>query len=131
MPEAALPGAAITYTLRYWNAGDLVAQGVVINEAIPPEIMVTGYASWGAPITPLEGGEDLAWQVADLEPGAGGVITVTAILSPALTGPLAITNTAIIAAPGEAWPEDNVAEAVLHVIQGLASLWRLILRGPL
>jgi len=42
VPEAALPARAITYTLRYWNAGDLVAQGVVINEAIPPEIMVTG-----------------------------------------------------------------------------------------
>jgi len=71
----------------------------------------------GATITPTAGFEPFVWQVADLEPGAGGIITVTAILSPALTGPLAITNTALITAPLEAQPGDNVAQAVLHVIE--------------
>ncbi len=131
VPQEALPGAAITYTLTYWNAGDALAQGVVIHDALPAEIAVTGVAYSGAEIVPVDGGEGLAWQVADLQPGAGGIIAVTANLSPELTGPLDITNTAIITAPGEAQPEDNMAQAVLQVIQGLASLWRRIVRGPL
>jgi hypothetical protein len=51
------------------------------------------------------------------------------VLGPALTGPLDITNTAIIAAPGEARPENNVAEAILHVILALASLMLPALRA--
>ena len=51
------------------------------------------------------------------------------VLGPALTGPLDITNTATITASGEAWPEDNVAEAVLHVILALASLMLPALRA--
>jgi len=81
-----------------------VAQGVVISEVLPPEIMAIDYAYAGAQITPAADSQPFVWQVADLEPGAGGVITVTATLSPALSGPLAITNTAIITAPLEAWP---------------------------
>ncbi len=131
LPQAALPGAAITYTLAYWNAGNAVAQGVVLSEALPAEIMVPGYTYSGAPITPTAASVPFVWQVADLEPGAGGHITVTGILSPALTGPLAITNTALISAPLEARPGNNVAEAVLHVVQAMASLWRRIVRGPL
>jgi len=131
LPQAALPGQPITYTLYYWNEGDLLAQGVVISDIMPAEIAVITYTYAGAPIAPLSGAPPFAWQVADLPPGAGGIITVTGVLSPGLIGPLAITNTVVIAAPGEVQPEDNVAQAILHVVQGLASLWRLIVRGQL
>jgi uncharacterized repeat protein (TIGR01451 family) len=131
VPQEALPGAAITYTLVYWNAGSAVAQGVVLSDVLPPEIVATGYTYSGAIITPTVGSEPFVWEVADLEPGAGGIITVTGILSPALTGTLAITNTAVITAPGEAQPEDNLAQAILQAIQALASLWRVIVHGPL
>ena len=58
--------------------------------------------------------------MADLAPGDGGVITVTAVVSPQLALPATIANTATIAgsAPGEpddSWPEDNAALAVLPV----------------
>jgi uncharacterized repeat protein (TIGR01451 family) len=130
-PEAALPGETITYTLRYRNAGNAVANGVVLTDVVPVEITVSGIDFWGAPITQTMGGGTLGWQVADLAPGAGGIITVTGVVSPALAAPLAITNTAIIAAPLEARPENNVAQAVLHVILGLASIWPRVMHGAL
>jgi uncharacterized repeat protein (TIGR01451 family) len=129
VPQAAVPGAAITYTLTYWNAGDALAQGIVLSDILPAEIVVTGITYLGAEIVPVDGGGGLAWQVADLEPGAGGIITMTGVLSPALTAQLTITNTAIIGTPLEAQPEDNVAEAILQVILVLASLRVPVLRG--
>ncbi len=128
MPQAAYPGEAVTYTLTYWNAGSALAQGVVLSDVVPAEIGSPIYTYSGAIITPTAG---FVWQVADLEPGAGGIITVTGILSPALVGPLTVTNTAVVDAPLEALPENNVAEALLHVLEGLASLWRLIVRSLL
>jgi uncharacterized repeat protein (TIGR01451 family) len=130
-PQAAYPGETVTYTITYWNVGSALAQGVVISEALPAEIGIPTYTYAGAPITLTAGLPPYVWQVADLEPGAGGIITVTGILSPALTGPLTITNTAVIRAPLEAQPEDNVAQAILHVIQRLALLWRRLVRGLL
>jgi uncharacterized repeat protein (TIGR01451 family) len=130
-PAAALPGDTITYTLIYSNAGNLLAQGVVISEVMPAEILVTGYGYRGAPITPTAETLPFIWQVADLAPGEGGLITVTGVLSPVPTGTLSITNTAIIATPLEAHPENNMAEAVLQVIEGLALLWRQILHALL
>jgi uncharacterized repeat protein (TIGR01451 family) len=136
MPLSALPGATITYTLAYSNAGSFMAQGVVISDRLPAEIEVTGFASSGAATTPVPGGQDLVWQVADLKPGEGGVITVTAIVSPLLTSALVLTNTAIITTPLEMWPGDNLAQAVLQVILGpppfepAARIWLpLIMRG--
>jgi uncharacterized repeat protein (TIGR01451 family) len=125
MPEAALPGSTITYTLAYTNVGNIVAKGVVISDLLPLELEVTGYGSWGAAITPVTGSENLAWLVEDLGPGEGGIITVTALLSPALTSGPVLTNTAIITASLEAWPEDNVAQAVLRVIPPPAPQWRI------
>jgi uncharacterized repeat protein (TIGR01451 family) len=121
MPQAAQPGATITYTLVYSNVGNLTAGEVVIRDRMPAEIAATGYSSWGLPITPLAAIEGLAWQVADIGPGQGGVITVTGVLSPVLTGALAITNTATISTPLETRLEDNIAEASLYVSASLQS----------
>jgi uncharacterized repeat protein (TIGR01451 family) len=130
-PTQALPGQAITYTVTYWNAGNGLAQGVILTDVVPAELAVTGISSWGAPITLISSTVPYAWQVADLQPGEGGIITVTAILSPEISGTLAITNTAIISTPLEAQPANNVAQAVLAVIEGLARLWRAIVHGAL
>jgi hypothetical protein len=92
---------------------------------LPVELEVTGYSSWGATVTPVPGSEGLAWQVEDLRPGEGGVITVTAILSPALTSALVLTNTAIITAPLEGWPGDNRSEAAVQVVLPTPYHWRI------
>jgi uncharacterized repeat protein (TIGR01451 family) len=125
VPQAALPGATITYTLAYTNTSNLVAQGVVILDLPPLEIEFTGYSSWGAPVTLTVGSDTFSWQVADLGPGEGGIITVTSIVSPALTSALVLTNTAIITAPLEGWPGDNVAEAVLQVNAAPQYPWQI------
>jgi uncharacterized repeat protein (TIGR01451 family) len=130
-PTQALPGQAITYTVMYWNAGNAPAHGAIVTDVVPAEISVTGVEWWGAPITQTAGGGTLAWQVADLDPGAGGIITVTGILSPALAAPLTITNTAVISVPLESQPANNLAQAVLDVIEGLARLWRVIVHAAL
>ncbi|MGD8463961.1 MAG: hypothetical protein PVI09_08840 [Anaerolineae bacterium] len=124
-PGAALPGSTITYTLVYTNVGDLIVQGAVISDPLPVELQPTGYSASGAALTPVAGSETFAWQVEDLSPGQGGVITVTAVLSPALTSPMVLTNTAIITAPLEGWPGDNVAEAALQVSLPLPYHWRI------
>jgi uncharacterized repeat protein (TIGR01451 family) len=124
-PGAAVPGSTITYTLVYTNVGDLLAQGVVISDPLPVELQATGYSASGAAVTPVAGSEAYAWQVEDLSPGQGGVITITAVLSPALASGLVLTNTAIITAPLEGWPEDNVAQAVLPVTVPTGYDWRI------
>jgi hypothetical protein len=98
---------------------------VVISDPLPVELEVTGYSSWGAALTPVAGSETFAWQVENLSPGQGGVITMTAVLSPALTSAMVLTNTAIITAPLEGWPEDNVAAAELQVILPPAYDWKI------
>jgi uncharacterized repeat protein (TIGR01451 family) len=93
-PTMAAPGAAITYTLTFSNAGVITANGVVVSDSIPVSVTHTSVISSGVVIT-RRGGARYAWEVADLSPGAGGVITITGVLSQVLSaGPF--TNTAVI-----------------------------------
>jgi uncharacterized repeat protein (TIGR01451 family) len=76
-PADILAGELLTYTLTYSNAGSLPAPNVIITDIIPvPTVTVVSVSSSGAAIT-ATGGADFVWQVADLSPGAGGVITIT------------------------------------------------------
>jgi uncharacterized repeat protein (TIGR01451 family) len=59
VPQSALPGAPITYTLAYSNAGNFVAQGVLLSDVLPAEIMATGYPYSGVIITPTAGSEPI------------------------------------------------------------------------
>ncbi|MCP4538621.1 MAG: tandem-95 repeat protein, partial [Chloroflexi bacterium] len=93
-PVTALPGDTITYTLAFSNTGGSTATGVVITDTIPVSVTGTSVSSVGASIT-LRGGTRYAWDVDDLAPGAGGVITISGVLSYGLSaGPF--TNTATI-----------------------------------
>jgi uncharacterized repeat protein (TIGR01451 family) len=112
-PASAAPGQAITFTLVYSNAGGGTVTGVIITDAIPPEVLDTGITSSGAVITPAEG-ERYAWSVADLAPGEGGAITITGVLSEPLAAQ-AIANTAAITATPDADPANNQASADVEV----------------
>jgi uncharacterized repeat protein (TIGR01451 family) len=94
-PLTAAPGAPITYTIVFSNAGAAGATGVVITDTIPISVTNTGVISSGAAITQVVPG--YVWSVQDLMPGWGGVITVTGTLSPGLPGGHIFTNTATIA----------------------------------
>jgi uncharacterized repeat protein (TIGR01451 family) len=92
---AAAPGVPITYTLLFSNTGNITASGVLITDVIPVSVSNTSVASSGVTITRTPG-ITYAWQVANLAPGQGGVITLTGVLSsPLAAGTFA--NTATIA----------------------------------
>ncbi len=95
LPRAPLPGDAITYTLSFSNAGTAGASDVVITDRIPVSITHSSldYTYSGAPIT-ATGSISYAWEVQDLAPGDGGVITITGVLSD--SGAVGIANRAII-----------------------------------
>ena len=73
-------GAPITYTLAFYAAGG-PAPGVVITDIIPADITDLSIASSGAAITDTGVSPGYVWQVEDLAPGEGGVITITGIAS--------------------------------------------------
>ncbi len=109
-------GTAITYTLTYTNHGPSVARGVIVSDPLPDVFTTTHYASYGAAIT-LTGGISYTWQVADLPPGAGGIITVTGTLRDDLTGGLVFTNSAAITSTtAESAPGNNSGTAVASVV---------------
>ena len=94
-PTTATPGQAITYTLTFSNAGIVTATNVVITDLMPAgQVSDSSYIHSGAVITPTPG-ITYSWQVADLAPGVGGVITITGVLSPDLQAGV-FTNTATI-----------------------------------
>jgi uncharacterized repeat protein (TIGR01451 family) len=90
------PGQLLTYTLVYSNAGPNVAAGVRLTDIVPANLTAISYTSSGAALTPV-GIMQYAWQVANLAPGAGGVVTITGVLSGGLHG-TAFTNIATITA---------------------------------
>jgi uncharacterized repeat protein (TIGR01451 family) len=90
----AQPGQALTYTLVYTNAGPDLAPTVSLTDIEPANLVALTYTSSGAALTPF-GPSPYTWQVADLAPGAGGVVTVTGMLSSGPHGSV-FTNTAAI-----------------------------------
>jgi len=97
-PAVAAPGDSITYTLVYTNDGPGIAVGVVITDVVPVgQIANLSYARSGAAIT-ATGSVSYTWQVEDLAPGDGGVITITGIVSPSVTGTFSLTNRVTITA---------------------------------
>jgi uncharacterized repeat protein (TIGR01451 family) len=100
------PGDPLTYTLVYSNAGPQTALGVVISDRVPVSITGVHYESYGAELVSV-GSTPYTWQVADLEPGDGGVITITGLLNLPLTAGT-FTNTALIVTTlVDNAPEDN------------------------
>ncbi len=97
-PEAADPGQAVTYTLAFGNSGTLTATHVVITDAMP--VGQVGNLSYtvSSGVTIIDAGADppYTWELADLPPGASGVITITGVLSGALPAGYVLTNTATI-----------------------------------
>jgi uncharacterized repeat protein (TIGR01451 family) len=101
------PGSLLTFTLAYSNAGGSTATGVLITDVLASGLLTPSFTSSGASLTPV-GSAPYVWSVADLPPGAGGIITLTASTDSSFlnSGAQVLTNTAIISA---ATPELNAA----------------------
>ncbi|MCL4266213.1 MAG: DUF11 domain-containing protein [Anaerolineae bacterium] len=113
--NTALPGQPLTYTLAFTNAGPGVAVSTVITDLVPGVIVNSTFTSSGAVITPT-GSLPFVWEVADLTPGTGGVITVTGIISPELLSEMTIVNTAVISNSTDITSTNNSSTAVTQVI---------------
>jgi uncharacterized repeat protein (TIGR01451 family) len=94
-PAIASPCDAITYTLTFSNAQSY-ATGVVITDSVPVSVTNTSVVSSGVVITDTGASPPYVWNVQDLAPSQGGVITITGVLSTPLPGGHVFTNTATI-----------------------------------
>ncbi|MGB9724135.1 MAG: ELWxxDGT repeat protein [Chloroflexia bacterium] len=112
-----VPGTLVTFTLTFGNVGFTQAGEIVITDVVPIYLSHLTFASAGAVVTPT-GTISYTWLVEDLGPEAGGVITITGILSPGLPGGLMFTNTAVITAISDTNPAnstDSVRVTVAYV----------------
>lgn len=116
----------VTFTLAIANAGNIVATHVVITDAVPPQVLSPEFASTLA-ITPT-GSFSYVWNVESLAPGRSGVITISGQVSPVLTAPFALSNTAIIWSPEDNTPEDNYSSATV-VVNGRQTYLPTVMRG--
>jgi uncharacterized repeat protein (TIGR01451 family) len=108
------PGQTLTYTLVYSNSGPEVAPLVRLTDVVPANLVAVTYTSSGAALTPV-GQSPYDWQVADLPPGAGGIVTVTGVLSGGLHGTV-FTNTATItSAYSDTHPANNTSATSVTV----------------
>jgi uncharacterized repeat protein (TIGR01451 family) len=120
-PTTAVPGNTITYTLNYLNLHAFYpANGVVITDIIPSQFIPASLSvssSSGTPIVPRPG-TTYAWDIPVIPPGAGGIITITGILTSPL--PLAdiINQAEISSAALDLNPNDNQASASLTILPG-------------
>jgi uncharacterized repeat protein (TIGR01451 family) len=111
------PGQLLTYTLTFSNAGPSLAAGVRLTDIVPANLIAITYTSTGAALTQVGPGQ-YVWQVADLAPGAGGIVTVTGVLSGGLHGTV-FTNTALITS---AYSDTNLADNASAVSVAVANL---------
>ncbi|MBP8002546.1 MAG: VCBS repeat-containing protein [Chloroflexi bacterium] len=112
MQQAAqVNGQTVTYTLTYINNGPDLVLGAMITDTLNPALSNVTVNSSGAVITQV-GGVNLAWQVAPLPAGSGGVIRVRGTFAGEIPGNVA----EIAAANHDPLPQNNQAYAhALHV----------------
>jgi len=103
------PGDLITYTLTYSNVGGGPSTQVVISDTLSSTLINTVVSSSGASITQRPGSR-YVWDVEDLSPGEGGMITITAQVDSGF-GEL-IVNTATIAGKEEELQTGNNKDEV-------------------
>ncbi len=120
-PTLAIPSETITYTLIFSNVGlSGTSTGVIITDIVPISIANTSVVSSGVTITQTNVGVlTYTWQVQNLAPNDGGIITITGVLKNNL--PVGVlTNTSTITSTG---PDINTANksasATLYITKSL------------
>jgi uncharacterized repeat protein (TIGR01451 family) len=126
-PRVASPGSTVTYTLAFSNQGYLTATGVLITDTVPITLTNLKAIGSGAVFTPT-GSISYTWQVQDLGPGAGGLFTITGVVSPGLAPGDAFWNTATIGSVMEDSNPDNNASSVWVLIPSARVFLPLVTR---
>ncbi len=111
-------GETITYTLTFTNSGDSTARGVVITDIVPLSVTNTTVASSGVTINPLSAGSiSYTWQVQDLGPHEGGVITISGQIEANISLTTTFTNTAEITTTSvDSDTSNNIDKGVVTVV---------------
>jgi uncharacterized repeat protein (TIGR01451 family) len=93
-----LIGTPITFTLAFTNIGQFAADNVTINDLLADTLLTPTVLFGGSTPLTVTGSALFGWQAGTLNPGEGGVITITARLDPVgAHWPSAwLTNTATI-----------------------------------
>ncbi len=119
-PQRAVAGSVITYTLSFTNVGEGYAAGAALTDELPTGLTVASVSAIavgsGVVITQSAGAPDLAWDVSDLAPGAGGVISIRAATDPDLAIGSTLTNSGQITATNDTLPGNNASSATFTVI---------------
>ena len=114
-PTIVIPGAPLTYTLTFSNAGSGTATGITVTDHIPASVIDTSVSASGDPFIMRRDGTRYLWDISDLDQGQGGTIVVSGVVSELLTMG-AFTNTATIAAAeADTAAEDNADDAPVRV----------------
>ncbi len=91
-----LPGARITYTLRYSNEADVDFHNVIISDTVPPSTKYVAGSIFAPPgvVADASGNPNLAWSVGTLPPHTGGEVGYAVDVSPTLPEGSQIQNIA-------------------------------------
>lgn len=109
----AAPGDPITYTLSYANQGDVMAANVSLEYTIPSQINITKIIA-PPEATAVQTNGKITWDIGDLDPAEGGVITVSGTINSGAAGQINSQATISSATPDED-PNSNTS--------GVAQLW--------
>jgi uncharacterized repeat protein (TIGR01451 family) len=90
-------GSIVTYTINFNNIGSTFATNVILTDTLSTLIHNIQYINSGSIIS-MTSTFPYVWQVSDLAPGDGGVITISAAINTLLHNGDVITNSAQISA---------------------------------
>jgi uncharacterized repeat protein (TIGR01451 family) len=119
-PTSLLPGQPLTYTLSFSNTGSVSAPNVLIADVVPGALTDVRFESDPA-LEPV-GSISYTWDVGGLDPGDGGVITITGRIRTDLVNGLTFTNTASITTPVAEWNPSNNSDSMPVTVVRLAPL---------
>jgi uncharacterized repeat protein (TIGR01451 family) len=114
-PDAAAPGEAVTWQLTVDNDGPSLAQGVVVTDPLPADLVGARATVGGVPCT-IESGtvhcELGAVPVSDGTSATSRVVTVTAIVDPASTQPSLANTATVSSSTSDPDSADNTASTI-------------------
>jgi uncharacterized repeat protein (TIGR01451 family) len=115
-PDPVTPGARLTYTLVYSNAGPANARNVTLTDTLPTSVTFGGIVSAAPSIAgPTQTGRLLTWYTPTLAAGASGTIVFTVTVNAAASG--VITNSVVItSSTPDPSPGNNTANASTSIV---------------
>ncbi len=115
-PDPVAAGETLTYTLTVYNAGPSAAQGVVLTDTLPPEVIFQAATPPYVSLPP-----DVVWDLGTVAADETRVLTVVVTVDPDAGVGGTITNTAVLASdtldpdPGDEGAEEPVDLALCDV----------------